>query len=337
MLTEGWDANTVTHILGVRAFGTQLLCEQVVGRGLRRDELRRRTTTAASSPSTPRSTACRSRSSPASGAGHGPEARPVPTRVRALDDRDRLRDHLPARARLPLRAAGRAARRPSSPTTRRSRSTTADIPTTTEIAADRRRDEDPHARRPQAPTRARRSPSGSPSACSRRYFRDRRRATERARGSSRNSLGIAKRWLAECVDAARTTPSRSCCCSLERATTRPSRSTARSSRDRGRRAAPQADPRARTTRSARPATSTSTRSRTSTRPGRQVPRLARRRATATGSRRWPQALEEMDEVVAYVKNQSLGFTIPYTLDGEQRNYFPTSSSASTTATAPTTC
>jgi type III restriction enzyme len=36
MLTEGWDANTVTHILGVRAFSTQLLCEQVVGRGLRR-------------------------------------------------------------------------------------------------------------------------------------------------------------------------------------------------------------------------------------------------------------------------------------------------------------
>jgi len=36
MLTEGWDATTVTHILGVRAFGTQLLCEQVIGRGLRR-------------------------------------------------------------------------------------------------------------------------------------------------------------------------------------------------------------------------------------------------------------------------------------------------------------
>ena len=36
MLTEGWDANTVTHILGIRAFGTQLLCEQVVGRALRR-------------------------------------------------------------------------------------------------------------------------------------------------------------------------------------------------------------------------------------------------------------------------------------------------------------
>jgi type III restriction enzyme len=36
MLNEGWDANNVTHILGVRAFGSQLLCEQVVGRGLRR-------------------------------------------------------------------------------------------------------------------------------------------------------------------------------------------------------------------------------------------------------------------------------------------------------------
>ncbi len=36
MLTEGWDANTVTHVLGARAFGTQLLCEQVIGRALRR-------------------------------------------------------------------------------------------------------------------------------------------------------------------------------------------------------------------------------------------------------------------------------------------------------------
>jgi len=36
MLTEGWDASNVTHILGLRAFGSQLLCEQVVGRGLRR-------------------------------------------------------------------------------------------------------------------------------------------------------------------------------------------------------------------------------------------------------------------------------------------------------------
>ena len=36
MLTEGWDANNVTHILGLRAFGTRLICEQVIGRALRR-------------------------------------------------------------------------------------------------------------------------------------------------------------------------------------------------------------------------------------------------------------------------------------------------------------
>lgn len=40
MLTEGWDANNVTHILGIRAFGTQLLCEQVIGRALRRQSYR---------------------------------------------------------------------------------------------------------------------------------------------------------------------------------------------------------------------------------------------------------------------------------------------------------
>lgn len=36
MLSEGWDAHTVTHIMGLRAFTSQLLCEQVIGRGLRR-------------------------------------------------------------------------------------------------------------------------------------------------------------------------------------------------------------------------------------------------------------------------------------------------------------
>ena len=40
MLTEGWDCNTVTHIIGLRPFMSQLLCEQVVGRGLRRTTYR---------------------------------------------------------------------------------------------------------------------------------------------------------------------------------------------------------------------------------------------------------------------------------------------------------
>ena len=36
MLTEGWDVKSVSHILGLRAFGSPLLTEQIIGRGLRR-------------------------------------------------------------------------------------------------------------------------------------------------------------------------------------------------------------------------------------------------------------------------------------------------------------
>jgi type III restriction enzyme len=97
MLTEGWDANTVTHILGVRAFGTQLLCEQVVGRGLRRmnysTETRRFPVNGheaeieafpveyAEVYGVPFSFI------PCAGAGGDPRPGPIPTRVRALEER----------------------------------------------------------------------------------------------------------------------------------------------------------------------------------------------------------------------------------------------------------
>ena len=60
MLSEGWDAKTVTHIMGLRAFTSQLLCEQVVGRGLRRTayEVNRKPSCWSRSMST--SSACRS-------------------------------------------------------------------------------------------------------------------------------------------------------------------------------------------------------------------------------------------------------------------------------------
>ena len=113
MLTEGWDANTVTHVLGVRAFGTQLLCEQVVGRGLRRMSYAANDRRACSSPNMPKSTASRSRSSRAAArpkiqARPAADPRPRPRRPH------RLRDHLPPPARLPLRRGRRAARRPRS-------------------------------------------------------------------------------------------------------------------------------------------------------------------------------------------------------------------------------
>ena len=86
MLTEGWDANTVTHILGVRAFGTQLLCEQVVGRGLRRmsysvnDEGK-------FDPEYAEVYGVPFSFIPCSGAGPDVKPGPMPTRVRSLENR----------------------------------------------------------------------------------------------------------------------------------------------------------------------------------------------------------------------------------------------------------
>jgi type III restriction enzyme len=86
MLTEGWDANTVTHILGIRAFGTQLLCEQVVGRGLRRMSYAvsaegRFEPEYAEVYGVPFSFI------PCAGTNGTPKPGPMPTRVRALDAR----------------------------------------------------------------------------------------------------------------------------------------------------------------------------------------------------------------------------------------------------------
>ncbi len=86
MLTEGWDANTVTHILGIRAFGTQLLCEQVVGRGLRRmsyveNENGYFQPEYAEVYGVPFSFI------PSAGSAVDPKPGPMPTRIRALEDR----------------------------------------------------------------------------------------------------------------------------------------------------------------------------------------------------------------------------------------------------------
>ncbi len=86
MLTEGWDANTVTHVLGVRAFGTQLLCEQVVGRALRRtsytaDENGMFAAEYAEVYGVPFSFI------PTAGTQPNPTPGKIPTRVRALEDR----------------------------------------------------------------------------------------------------------------------------------------------------------------------------------------------------------------------------------------------------------
>jgi type III restriction enzyme len=97
MLTEGWDANTVTHILGVRAFGTQLLCEQVVGRGLRRRSYEVTPVTVTSGGQTLTFDGFATEYAevygvpfsfiPCSGGQSDLKPGPIPTRVRALADR----------------------------------------------------------------------------------------------------------------------------------------------------------------------------------------------------------------------------------------------------------
>lgn len=86
MLTEGWDANTVTHILGVRAFGTQLLCEQVVGRALRRTRYATNDNDMFE-PEYAEVYGVPFSFIPCSGSTVNIKPGPIPTRVRALDER----------------------------------------------------------------------------------------------------------------------------------------------------------------------------------------------------------------------------------------------------------
>lgn len=132
MLTEGWDANTVTHILGVRAFGTQLLCEQVVGRALRRMSY------AANedghfSPEYAEVYGVPFSLIPCSGTTKEPPVGPMPTRVRALEKRNTCEIAFPRLLGYRYDVAGE---RLAANFTDDSRLTlsTADIPTKTENA-----------------------------------------------------------------------------------------------------------------------------------------------------------------------------------------------------------
>jgi type III restriction enzyme len=94
MLTEGWDANTVTHVLGIRAFGTQLLCEQVIGRALRRQsyDLNEEGSSTSSTPTSSASRSTSRRSPCRADANH----RARPSTVKAVrPERDALEIRFP--------------------------------------------------------------------------------------------------------------------------------------------------------------------------------------------------------------------------------------------------
>ncbi len=325
MLTEGWDANTVTHILGVRAFGTQLLCEQVVGRGLRRSSYAP-TRTATSSRSTPKSTACRSRSSrppwPRS-----PSRAADPTRVvRAARRAPKLRDHASRvldgyRIELPDRQRCTPTFTDDVPTDVLDRPTCR--PWTENAAGSSAKSTSIDARR-RCEARARQEVAFALAQASarRRTIRDRRgpkpwlfpqlRAHRRAAGSTR------------CVDRARTTRSAQLLLLAELA---PTGGRAHLRRDRRAIATAPSDLCCRSLapfdRTGSPARSTSitTQGSVDDRPSRC------QRVTLDGSSRhragsrWSMACSRtIDGVAAYVKNDHLGFTIPYIHQGRRHDY-----------------
>ena len=316
MLTEGWDANTVTHILGVRAFGTQLLCEQVVGRALRRTSY---ATNAEGrfDPEYAEVYGVPFSFIPCSGASAEPKTGTKPTRVRALEGRIACEITFPRLLGYRYELAGERLTATFTPASRLALST-ADIPTRTENApivgeSSIHTLDDLRRRRPNevAFLLARHTLE--------KYFRD-------DDGNLKpwlfpQLLTIAKRWLAECVTLKDNTFLQLLLL-VELAD-----------------AAADRIYRAIVATSNGPATlkpilrpydvvgSTRYVDFDTTRP------VYETRAdkchvshvvadTNSWEQKLAEALEEMPEVLRYVKNDHLGFAIPYALNGEEKNYLP---------------
>ena len=316
MLTEGWDANTVTHILGVRAFGTQLLCEQVVGRALRRTSY---ATNAEGrfDPEYAEVYGVPFSFIPCSGASAEPKTGTKPTRVRALEGRIACEITFPRLLGYRYELAGERLTATFTPASNLALST-ADIPTRTENApivgeSSIHTLDDLRRRRPNevAFLLARHTLE--------KYFRD-------DDGNLKpwlfpQLLTIAKRWLAECVTLKDNTFLQLLLL-VELAD-----------------AAADRIYRAIVATSNGPATlkpilrpydvvgSTRYVDFDTTRP------VYETRAdkchvshvvadTNSWEQKLAEALEEMPEVLRYVKNDHLGFAIPYALNGEEKNYLP---------------
>ncbi len=316
MLTEGWDANTVTHVLGVRAFGTQLLCEQVVGRALRRmsyavNEDGLCVPEYAEVYGVPFSFI------PCSGSSENPKPGPLPTRVRALENRIDCEISFPRLIGYRYELAGEKL---SATFTEESQLalSTADIPLNTENApivgeSSNHNLDDLKRRRSSevAFTLAKLTLE--------RYFRD-------DDGNDKpwlfpQLLGITKRWLAECVtlkdgtfpqlllliEFAHDAADR-----IYRAIVASTDGTAelkpilRSFDAQGSTRYVDFD-------TTRPVFATSV----------DKCHISHVVAdTESWEQKMAEVLEGMPEVVRYVKNHNMGFTVPFTINGEQKNYIP---------------
>jgi len=327
MLTEGWDANTVTHILGVRAFGTQLLCEQVVGRGLRRRsyvpetsrvqvnghqfEFQAFPTEYAEVYGVPFSFI------PAAGSAKDPKPGPPPKRVRALEDRIACEITFPRLLGYRFDFAGERLAAVFSEQSRQALST-ADVPTRTENApivgeTSIHTLDDLHKKREQEVAFL------LAKLVLEKYFRD-------DAGNSKpwmfpQILSITRRWLSECVTCKdHTFPQMLLLIEL-----------AHDAADRIYKAIVASTHQEKILKpilrpydpvgSTRYVDFDTTRNVYATREDKCHINFVVA-DTESWEQKMAQTLEDMDEVICYVKNQNLGFTIPYTINGEEHNYVP---------------
>jgi len=316
MLTEGWDANTVTHILGVRAFGTQLLCEQVVGRALRRMSYAvnaegRFDAEYAEVYGVPFSFI------PTSGSTTDPKPGPIPTRVRALEDRIACEITFPRVVGYHYDLPGERLVVTFKDDSKLAIST-ADIPTKVQL--------DPIVGETSIHTlddlKQRRENEVAFLLARRtleKYFRD-------DEGNTRpwlfpQMLAIAKRWLAECVTLKDNTfPQLLLLTEFSH-----------DAADRIYKAIVGAQPGTPalkpilqpydTIGSTRYVDFDTTRPVYATRADKcHVSHVVA--DTGSWEQKMAETLEEMDEVLRYVKNHNLGFAIPYTINGEEHRYMP---------------
>jgi type III restriction enzyme len=320
MLTEGWDAQTVTHILGVRAFGTQLLCEQVVGRALRR------TSYAANAaghfdPEYAEVYGVPFSFIPTSGSSPDPKPGPMPTRVRALESRSACEITFPRLLGYRYDIAGDRLTATFTEASHLALST-ADIPTTVQL--------DPIVGESSIHTLddlKRHRPNEVAFRLAKltleKYFRD-------DDGNDKpwlfpQLLAITKRWLAECVTLKdHTFPQLLLLIEFAHdAADRIYKAIVTASTAGDREGAPlQAIPRPYDTiGSTRYVDFDTTRPVYATRDDKcHISHVVA--DTDSWEQKLAQVLEEMPEVVRYVKNHNLGFTIPYALNGEEHQYTP---------------
>ncbi len=316
MLTEGWDAQTVTHILGVRAFGTQLLCEQVVGRALRRMSY---ATNAEGhfDPEYAEVYGVPFSFIPTSGSNPDPKPGPMPTRVRALESRSACEITFPRLVGYRYDIAGERLTATFTPESHLALSTR-DIPTRTENApivgeSSIHTLDDLRRRRPNEVAFL------LAKLVLEKYFRD-------DDGNDKpwlfpQVLAITKRWLAGCVTLKDHTfpqlllliePAHDAADRIYKAIVTATDGTA------------SLKPILRpydTVGSTRFVDFDTTRPVYATRPDRcHISHVVA--DTGSWEQKLAQTLEEMPEVVRYVKNHNLGFTIPYTINGEEHQYTP---------------